>query len=551
MQSASHTTPEIIDVDNSQDGYAEFQTLIAERVAKLRGPLFFVNAPKEGSFYDHFLKALPASNRKHYTCRACRRFVDAYGGLVTISDDGDRTPVLWSPVGVPPFFRKAVGVLAALVAAAQVEGVFYSPDKTWGLPENVNPITRQRWTHLHGHRPAAERFKDPLNLAHQATALKTEEFAMLMRGLAEYAPQAVKQALVILKSETFQGAEVAIGIGEWFQGVQQQVAGAKAQHRKRAIVWKAVATVPNAGWCHMKNTMIATLLDDIVARVPIADAKRRWEAKVDPTLYQRPTALKEGAIDQAEKAFEKLEASSALARRFARFNEIQTIWQPRPLAAPKAAGGTFGKLRRPEPTEEPVKLPSQTMTLEKFRAKVLPTARAMQLHLDRMMMPFFGLVTAVDPDAVPILQWDGLKGQDRNPVSWYVWNENRRPGSPPHQWGLGYRTRVAVKGIILPPYKWQVGDDFTHLPDFVGFVLDGATETRNEGSCLFPQILKSEYHNFRSVIERYSNSTSLEGMEEGDANGVLFQKSANESEALTLRVWTADAVSDVIIDRWD
>ena len=36
------------------------------------------------------------------------------------------------------------------------------------------------------------------------------------------------------------------------------------------------------------------------------------------------------------------------------------------------------------------------------------------------------------------------------------------------------------------------------------FVLAGARESRQDGSALFPEILKSEFHGIRSVIEAYS-----------------------------------------------
>src|SRR5688572_29759784 len=68
------------------------------------GPLFTTSA---SGLYDAFLSMLPENVKQHYTCQACRRFVDTYGGLVTIRDDGQQIPVFWDESWSPEFFAPA------------------------------------------------------------------------------------------------------------------------------------------------------------------------------------------------------------------------------------------------------------------------------------------------------------------------------------------------------------------------------------------------------------------------------------------------------------
>lgn len=55
-------------------------------------PLFLVES---ADLFDVFLGALPASLRQHYTCRACRHFVNRFGGLVTVQPDGSLRSAVW------------------------------------------------------------------------------------------------------------------------------------------------------------------------------------------------------------------------------------------------------------------------------------------------------------------------------------------------------------------------------------------------------------------------------------------------------------------------
>lgn len=76
----------------------------------------------------------------------------------------------------------------------------------------------------------------------------------------------------------------------------------------------------------------------------------------------------------------------------------------------------------------------------------------------------------------------------------------------------------------------------------------GARETRNPGLALFPEILRSDLHSVRSVIEAYSARGKMQGLEEATACGLIV---GSNSDAL-VRVTDASGVLRVYhIDRWD
>ena len=67
------------------------------------------------------------------------------------------------------------------------------------------------------------------------------------------------------------------------------------------MIWAAVASAP-AGWCHVKSSIVGSLLDDIKSGMSFVTIQNRWEMKLDPTRYLRPQAAPDaGNIQQAEK----------------------------------------------------------------------------------------------------------------------------------------------------------------------------------------------------------------------------------------------------------
>jgi hypothetical protein len=248
--------------------YHELEKLIASRVAEAKGPLFATDA--EGLF-DLYLAGIPEESRQHYNCRSCQKFVERFGGLVEIPDDGTGVfdSLLWEDAD-PDFFKDSIINLRREVNKAKVTGVFLSSDKVWGTP-----VTGE-WTHLSGTNPAP--FKHGLLSASQAMAEKKEDHGMLCRGLAEYPAEAVVQAVRVLEADAVDRSEKTLGAAKWLLELHGKVKDVKGP-RKNNLVWLAVATAP-PGFCHVKTTMINTLLDDIVAGLPYESIKARWNEKM-------------------------------------------------------------------------------------------------------------------------------------------------------------------------------------------------------------------------------------------------------------------------------
>lgn len=520
------------------DAYADFETLIRVRVAAATGPLFTTSAVPE-NLWNSYLENIAPERQQHYTCRACRQFIERFGGLVTISGDGQPHSAIFHDFHhFPTFFGESVETLRIVAEQSAVTGVFLSNLPVWGTPVSK----AKAWTHISGTNPNV--YKHALLTDEQAMAEKKEEFKMLSRALADFSPAVTAEALRILNSDALYRSEKALGIVKWFDNLAKTAAATHRSNRDN-VIWKAVAEAPT-GFCYIRSQIVATLMDDIKNKVPFEVMTKKWSEKLHPLQYQRPTAAPtEGAIDRAEKIFETMGLAPALNRRYATLADVlTTIWVPRAKPVPEKAGGTFGHLRAAPAAEvTPTQLPAATMTWEKFARTVLPTAETLQLRTP-IVGNYYGLTTATDPTAPPIHQWDGLPGRARNPVSPYIYTR----GSYASRWGLQGQTWVPVTAIFDNPCHWQESGMFSHHSHVAFFALDGAKDPEHNGLAMFPETLRNELREVRSVIEANAKTGIISGSEEGNANGLAFTKGAS---SVHLAATVGGATTLYVIDRWD
>lgn len=492
--------------------------------------LFTVDA---GDLFSAYLIGLADDQRQIHNCNCCRRFIQAFGNVVTIDTDGITSPAFWTLADVPEMYQDSMRAMFRLVSNGKVTGVFLSADKAYGKP------TEGGWSHFSA---APSRIHaDAVRNQFQAMAAKREDFLTLGRGISEFKPDIVAQAVTLLETESLYRSEKLLGPARFLADLHESINVLKGPRRDN-VVWSAVAIAP-VGFCTPRSSMIGTLLEDLTAGMPFDDVKRRFADKMDPTKYQRPVAEPSfGNLRAAEKLVEQLGIATSLDRRHARLDDVVPIWRPTVKAEP-APVGVFGHLA---PKKESALLRAQgpTLTWEKFARTVLPSAEQIEVYITATKQNWCGLLTATYPDSPPILQWDHIEA--RNQVSWYVYSG----GSTAASWGTksGWQKLSAV---TLQPSMWNDPGKYANHGRSVILLVDGAQDTRDTGLCLFPEFLKSELHQVRATIEAHARSVPASGREQGSAAGIRIGAEAAQSAPVLVRVTTASGAIEYKIDRWD
>lgn len=502
--------------------------------------LFTTDASKN-NMWDMFLLAIPEQFRQTHDCRACLKFVEQYGALVSILDDYHMVPAIWPVLPVPGIYQAVVDTMWGSFGGTKVTGVFLHNSPVLGTPEDGC------FSHISARQLPSHVFSSLTQTPFQAMAEKSEDFKNMTLALSEFKTQTIGEAVRVLKSDTLYRSEKVLEAAEWFHDLSFKYHKRLNKKIRENILWLAVASAP-AGFCHPRSSMIGTLLEDIESGMSFDDVSNRFAAKMHPLQYQRPQAApKAGTINQAEKLVVSMGVTRSLERRYLRPDEVVTVWAPKaPKIKPGEATGVFsGIVTRPKTPATRVhtslKLPPINMTWARFRDSILPKADKIEFFVPENGN-FVVLTTAVHADAPPILQWDYMN--ERNPVSLFLYTY----GSPSTRYGLrsGWKE---VDGLSLRPEHWGSRSYGNHHNGVV-VLLPWARENHSGGYGLFPETLKSELHGIRSVVEAYSSSHKLADVVGNHAIGYLYSKSSDWN-SFKLRVTTVDGVQEYELDRWE
>ncbi|WP_102274815.1 hypothetical protein [Cytobacillus massiliigabonensis] len=393
---------------NDNDQYPKFLTMVKHHFnSKIKNGSKIFTTDAAG-LYETYINNILIEAQQHYSCSACKGFIEKFGNLATISIDGKIASIIWDENAVPEFFKKSVKAMKELVEKANVNGIFISDTHTLG-----RPVTNE-WHHLSVDLPNELINHSRLQTAGQARAEKLEEYRMLSNALQEYSIGTVEKALTLLQSESLYRSERILGVAKWLKELHDTLNTLSHSTQKANIKWLAVGSAP-AGFTHVKSSIIGTLLDDIVSGMAIESVARRFEEKMNPSNYMRSQAAPtQGSIEQAEKVIEKLGIANSLQRRYANYEEIYSfLWENRTIQnSSEQKSGVFGHLiPREKTTARKMDLPSTVMTWEKFQRTILPSAENIEALIDNPSR-LMALVTASDDTSENILQWD-------NPFSWY------------------------------------------------------------------------------------------------------------------------------------
>jgi len=136
------------------------------RAATANGAPVFTTDAK--GLFGLYLDYLPADQRPHHTCSACRKFIETYGGLGIINEDGVLYSTMWPDDG-PEMYRPALQNMKYRVERSRITGVFLSKAHLWGLPSNLDRHNHV-WEHFAVDAPEHLVWRDKMLTAGQRRA---------------------------------------------------------------------------------------------------------------------------------------------------------------------------------------------------------------------------------------------------------------------------------------------------------------------------------------------------------------------------------------------
>lgn len=387
------------------------QAVNKQFISMTNNEVFFVNVEKD-ELYDLYLASFPEGTNPIYKtktehdCSCCKQFIRNTGHVVTINDDNTLSTIWDIKVGEPAF-QVVADALDSHVRTKAVAGIFRSEFRKIGAEVTHQDTEHGRidWNHFYIDL-AAKLTLSKGNSVGEFNGKVNANKEVLERGLKEITLSACEEIKdLVAQNSLYRGAEHSATITLAVKLLREF--GQVKPEDQNTWLWKKSAELKEAG--RFKNTVIGTLMEDLSSGVDLDAAVKKFEVKVAPANYKRPTALiTQGMITKAKEKIQELGLEAALSRRYAVTEDLtinNVLFADR--TARKLMTSVFDELVVKTKDKTPNLDKVQEMSIEDFIKNVLPTANTIELMLDnKHSSNLMSLIAPVDKAAGNILKWD-------------------------------------------------------------------------------------------------------------------------------------------------
>jgi len=483
------------------------------------------------ALYNVYINSIPVASRQYFTCNTCKDFIDRYGGLVVVDQNGWLKSIVW-PVLVGGMFGKVSEILCTMVESRTISRAFYPTSRILGVKEKPVGV----WDHLCLDLGNKARIYHQDHAEH-LTRVATDNYNLLHRHRDKIG-RANIVIVTLVASGLTQGIHAkTLDNLRWLRSVSAAIEARKSIFQSiDNVLWNFAAASP-AGYCNLGSTVVGELLDKSSGNVRAA--VEAYKQAVQPTAYKRPTAAPTvGQVNEAERKFVELGLENSLRRRPALLSEVETAWSP---LVPRASSSVFGNIAT-KGSEVRVSMRDQKMSWQRFAETILPEVSSMSVLIDRTGT-YAAITTASVKDSKPLFLWG-------NVFSWYTYPTPTQPA----QWGLKAGSTAAVLAVVNPPYMWkQARPENAAVKSWhkrVFLILQYASNSSNVGPAIFPEMLSPDLYRYRKTIEAYSASGNMDGSLYGQQASGLLLEDNGAVLSVELSVVIGGNLSKITIDRW-
>ena len=265
----------------------QFQKMVSENEI-----LFLTDVDKD-VIWDTYLNSFPEGTNNHfrerneYDCNTCRQFLRPYANVVAIKDG--KLVSIWD-VEAEGYYKEVTDALSKLVKSKPVRDIFVSKFANLGTDKNreLKPDGNVRtWEHFHFKLPVSY-----INTSSDSIEKVMGDYRsfkdVFKRSLKEISIDSIETVLELISQNSIYRGDEHKGVVKKFLEYKRAYLDTPAR-KKDNYCW---VTVKGAGAAAgMKNNVIGTLLTDISKGVDLDVAVRKFEKKVAPDNYKRPSPV--------------------------------------------------------------------------------------------------------------------------------------------------------------------------------------------------------------------------------------------------------------------
>lgn len=362
--------------------------------------------------------------RTEHDCSCCKQFIRAVGDTVAVIN-GEIVTVWDVTVKDEPAYTKVAKAMSDYVKSLPIKDFFLHYDRLAGTDRNFEKLVegQQTWNHFFVNI-AANFVLDKSRIPSKLNDLRTARSVLhrSLTGVTIGAPvldedgevdvggaitlEAVDTVLdLIAQNSLYRGSEQKFVVSE-FRKVIVEFNRLTTDAAKDRFSWTASESLPGSV-SRIRNSSIGKLLVDISADVDLEVAVKKFESKLAPANYKRPTALVSKAqIEKAKTSLQELGLMSALERRYANIGDItvnNVLFRDRSVK--EAMGDVFDTLAT---TSTNLKAfdKVEEVPVARFLEQILPRAESIEVFVEnRFNNNLVSLIAAADATAAPLFKW--------------------------------------------------------------------------------------------------------------------------------------------------
>lgn len=491
---------EIFDLNPNLSVYSvEIKHLDEEPVIPGIIPIIGKKYAKNPLFVE-YLMGIPEEHRQRFNCDCCYHFVKKFGSLVYTDGEYNIKSLIWSNYSEDPKFKKSFESMKDIVESSKIRFGYASEyvsfgHKNWGGFSHLN-FTAKLKTFPNGEREIGKMI---------SKTIQDHKFVTNTFGIYKSNPhykEAFQLAVHLFDNhaeiKTRKKHKVTL---EKFLAIFEQWSDSKQSSKQKSnSIWEIVTNyTPDV--INFKNGVIGQFIEDLQDSIRLKTltnnhAINSFLTNTKPENYLRPTvAPSEQLIDQAKKKFIEEGLFESLPQRFATPEDIKDYsWTPKKVEEPVIATTPFDNLTSKEDnktSEDQIDITDGgQVTWNVFKRDVLSKADSIELVFNNTCKNFEMISQMVNLEAKPIFRYDQIDNRKSTCTFSFVHPVNRHVFNLPE--------KVDVIGIR---------DSESGNHEYFTFVSEKAK--LEIPTPLFPEVIISELHSYRSVIEQYCRQNMI------------------------------------------
>jgi len=371
--------------------------------------LFYVEGDKN-MLWDLYLSSFKKGTnpmykeRTEHDCNCCKQFIRNIGNVVAIVD-GSLVSV-WDVV-VEDDFQVVADAMSAKIKSMPLAGVYKSETSHIGVNRNhslAEDGTIIQWDHFY-HKLDSRFVMNQNDIPTFKGNVNTNK-QVLQRSLEEITVESLDIVIELIDQNSLYRGQEHKNTVKTLQQVKRSYNKLEDDTTKDFFLWQK--SLELGGASKFRNTVIGTLLCDISDGVELEVAVKKFEDKVAPHNYKRPSALiTKGMIAKAENKVAELGIEDSLYRRYAVTEDVtinNVLFADR---SAKKVMGVFDQIQDQVKDKVPSLDKVQEVNVKDFIENVLPNANSLEIMVEnKHINNFVSLIAPVNKDAKNILKWN-------------------------------------------------------------------------------------------------------------------------------------------------